>query len=98
LFTPSSDGFILVTDTAADITYKLEKAEFAPGVAYSAGVAGSSAAPGFVGRLDLEFGQLTPVVSGLSSPHGLAFVKTSDDDDSLRDQIKDVCQKLLSDN
>jgi hypothetical protein len=98
LFTPSSDGFILVTDTAADITYKLEKAEFAPGVAYSAGVAGSSATPGFVGRLDLEFGQLTPVVSGLSSPHGLAFVKTSDDDDSLRDQIKDVCQKLLSDN
>jgi hypothetical protein len=32
---------------------------------------------------------------GLKSPHGLAFVKTSDDDDSLRDQIKDVCQKLL---
>ena len=98
LFTPSSDGFVLVADTAADITYKLEKAEFAPGVAYSAGVAGSSASPGFVGRLDLEFGQLTPVVSGLKSPHGLAFVKTSDDEDSLRDQIKDVCHKLLSEN
>jgi hypothetical protein len=51
-----------------------------------------------VGRLDLEFGQLTPVVSGLKSPHGLAFVKTSDDDNSLRDQIKDVCQTLLSEN
>jgi hypothetical protein len=98
LFTPSSDGFILVTDTPANITYKIEKAAFAPGVAYSAGVAGTSAAPGFVGRLDLEFGQLTLVVSGLQSPHGLAFVKTSDDDGSLRDQIKDVCQQLLSDN
>jgi hypothetical protein len=31
LFTPSSDGFILISDTAANITYKLEKAEFAPG-------------------------------------------------------------------
>jgi hypothetical protein len=25
-------------------------------------------------------------------------VKTSDDDDSLREQVKDVCQKLLSEN
>jgi phosphoribosylformylglycinamidine (FGAM) synthase PurS component len=36
------------------------------------------------------------VVSGLQSPHGMVFVKTSDDDDSLREQIKDVCHKLLS--
>jgi hypothetical protein len=98
LFTPSSDGFILVTDTGANITYKIEKAEFAPGVAYSAGVAGSSAAPGFVGRLDLEFGELTPIVSGLNDPHGLAFVKTADEDDSLREAMKDACQQLLSDN
>jgi hypothetical protein len=98
LFTPSSDGFILVTDTGANITYKIEKAEFAPGVAYSAGVAGSSAAPGFVGRLDLEFGELTPIVSGLNNPHGLAFVKTANEDDSLREAMKDACQQLLSDN
>lgn len=98
LFTPSSDGFILVSDTAANITYKIQKAEFAPGVAYSAGVAGTTAAPGFVGRLDLEFGQLTPIVSGLQSPHGLAFVKTGDDDDSPREQLKEFCEKLLSDN
>jgi len=98
LFTPSSDGFILVSDTAANITYKIEKAEFAPGVAYSAGVAGSSSAPGFVGRLDLEFGELTPIISGLNSPHGLAFVKTKDEDDPLKEEIKDICQQLLSDN
>jgi hypothetical protein len=95
LFTPSSDGFILVSDTAADIVYKIQKASFAPGVAYSAGVAGASAAPGFVGRLDLEFGQLTPIASGLQSPHGLAFVKTTDDDHSLREELKDACQALF---
>lgn len=76
LFTPSYDGFILITDTAANTVYKLVKGVYAPGVAYSAGEAGSTATPGLVGRLDLEFGVLTPVVSGLMSPHGLAFVNT----------------------
>src|SRR4030088_410187 len=84
LFTPWSDGFVQVADTPVNTVHKIEKAEFAPGVAYSAGVAGSSAAPGFVGRLDLEFGQPTAVGSGLQTPHRMVFVKTSDDDDSLR--------------
>jgi len=95
LFTPSSDGFLLVTDTGANTTYKITKATFAPGVAYSAGVAGTTTAAGFVGRLDLEFGQLTPIVSGMNSPHGLAFVKTNNDDDSLREQLKDACQAFF---
>lgn len=95
LFTPSSDGFLLVTDTAANITYKITKASFAPGVAYSAGVAGTTAAPGFVGRLDLEFGQLTPIVSGMQSPHGLAFVKAADED-TLLDELQDACRALLT--
>ena len=80
LFTPARDGFILISDTGANTTYKLTKAAYAPGVPYTAAVAGDSAAPGFVGRLDLEFGQLTPVVSGLKNPHGLAFVTTTDDE------------------
>ena len=95
LFTPASDGFLLVTDTAADITYKISKTVFVPGVAYSAGVAGSSAAPGFVARLDVSFGQLTPIVSGMQSPHGLAFVKTNDDDDAKLDELKDACNALF---
>jgi hypothetical protein len=94
LFTPSADGFLLVADTPANIVYKISKAEFAPGVPYTAAVAGSSSAPGFVGRLDLEFGQLTPVVTGLQSPHGLGFVKTNDDDDSVLDQLKEACESL----
>jgi hypothetical protein len=98
LFTPSSDGFILVSDTGANITYKIEKLEFAPGVAYSAGVAGSSSAPGFVGRLDLEFGELTPIVSGLNNPHGLAFVNVNDDVDALSEELEGSCPQALSDN
>ncbi|MGI8772571.1 MAG: hypothetical protein ACR2JE_14195 [Acidobacteriaceae bacterium] len=96
LFTPSSDGFVLVSDTAADTIYAIRRATFAPGVAYSAAVAGSGgSAQRFVGRLDVEFGQLTPVVTGLNSPHGLAFVRTADDDDSTYEQLRDTCQRLF---
>ena len=98
IFTPPSDGFILVSDTPADVVYKITKPEFVPGVAYTAAVAGSTAAPGFVGRLDLEFGEMTPVVSGLQSPHGMAFVKTGDPDESLEQAIRKACENLLSNN
>lgn len=96
IFTPPSNGFILVSDTPADVVYMITKAEFVPGVAYTAAVAGSTAAPGFVGRLDLEFGDMTPVVSGLQSPHGMAFVKTGDPDESLEQAIRQACENLLS--
>lgn len=92
LFIPPSDGFILVSDKNANIVYKIGKAEFVPGVAYTAAVAGSSAAPGFVGRLDLEFGQLTPVVTGLQNPGGMAFVNSTDDDDAALEELESVCQ------
>jgi hypothetical protein len=84
LFIPSEDGFMLVSDTPANTVYMIRKTEFIPGTSYSAGVGApnsSGATPGFVGRLDLDFGQLTPIVTGLNSPHGMAFVKTSNDDD-----------------
>jgi hypothetical protein len=84
LFIPSDDGFMLVSDTPADTTYIIRKTQFIPGTAYSAGVGAANSAgvtPGFVGRLDLDFGQLTPIVTGLNSPHGLAFVKYRNDDD-----------------
>lgn len=97
IFTLANDGFILMSDRPTNTIYKITKnGGFVPGVAYSAGVAGSSAAPGFVGRLDLEFGQLTPIASGLQSPHGMAFVKNGNDDDSALDKLKDVCQALSS--
>ena len=96
LFIPNSDGFLLVTDTPTNITYKISKAVFVPGVAYTAAVAGTSSAPGFVGRLDVAFGQLTPIVSGMQSPHGLGFVKANDeDDDTQLNELKDACKVLF---
>jgi hypothetical protein len=77
LFTPSGDGFMLIVDTGANVIYKLTKAVFAPDVAYTSAVTGAG---GLVGRLDLDFGKLTPVVTGLNTPNGLAFVKSVDDE------------------
>ena len=90
IFTPSDDGVILVSDTPANIVYAIHKNEFAPNVAYTAAVAGTE---GFVGRLDLDFGLLTPVVTGLQSPHGMAFLKTND---SGPDENKDRCDVPFS--
>lgn len=78
LFVPNSDGFILVSDTPANVVYAIHKGAFAPGSAYTAAVGGMT---GFVGRLDLEWGQLTPIVSGMQSPHGMGYVATSGDDE-----------------
>ena len=75
---PNSDGFILVSDTPANVVYAIHKGAFIPGAAYTAAVGGTT---GFVGHLDLEWGQLTPIVSGMQSPHGMGFVTTGADDD-----------------
>jgi hypothetical protein len=92
LFIPSDGGFMLVSDTAGDTVYMITKTKFIPGTAYSAGLGAADpttgVAPGFVGRLDLDFGLLTPIVTGLQSPHGLAFVKTKTDDDDDHDRCK----------
>ena len=84
LFVPSDDGFILVSDTPANTVYKIRKERFVPGTAYTAAVGApdaSGATVGFVGILDLNFGELVPIVTGLKSPHGEGFVKHRDDDD-----------------
>jgi hypothetical protein len=78
IFTPGKQGFILVADTPANIVYAIHKSKGSPDGAYTAALAGTT---GFVGTLDLESGQLTPVVTGLQSPHGMAFVPASDQDD-----------------
>lgn len=87
LFIPSDDGFILVSDTPADTVYKISRNEYVTGTAYTAAVGApdqSGNSIGFVGGLDLNFGSITPVVTGLMSPHGMAFVKTGTDDDDSK--------------
>jgi hypothetical protein len=83
-FTPSRKGFYLLSDTPANTVYIISKEAFASGVAYSAGLGApdsSGASVGFVGRLDLDSGYITPVATGFQSPHGLLFVPTDGADD-----------------
>jgi hypothetical protein len=63
----SSQGVILVSDRDGETVYSITAPFFGPSEAYSAG-------PTFVGRLDTHTGVLTPVVSGMVSPHGMTFI------------------------
>jgi hypothetical protein len=93
IFATASDGFILVSDLDANTVYAIHKHEFAPGAAYSAGI--GNGVVGLVGRLDLEFGQITPIVTGLVNPRGMTFVATPDkdhDQDTPGDEAEDFCE------
>ena len=63
----SSQGVILVSDRDGETIYAITAPFFSPSEAYSAG-------PTFVGRLDPHTGDLTPIVTGMVSPHGMTFV------------------------
>lgn len=97
LFTPNADGYILIADKNANTVYKLRKNAFVPGSAYSAAQASDGTTGGttysFVGKLDPEYGLLTPVVTNLGNPGGLAFVKTNAGDSELEDLL-DFCSAI----
>lgn len=70
IFATSTHGTILVSDRdagAAGIVYAISKNIFSPGAAYTA-------TPNSVGSLDFDTGVITNVVSGMVSPHGMAFI------------------------
>ena len=98
LFIPNSDGFMLIADKPANTVYTLRRTAFVPGAAYSAAQAVSGATTeSFLGRLDLEYGILTPVVTGLGNPGGLGYVRIGDDDANREERVE-YCQKVLADN
>ena len=73
IFATSTHGVILVSDrdagsTGAGIVYAITKDIFAPDAAYTA-------TPTSVGALDFNTGVITNVVSGMVSPHGMAFIE-----------------------
>jgi hypothetical protein len=74
VFTHSGEGFILVSDLNANTVYAIDRALWPDRAAYSA-----SNSLGIVGRLDLETGNVKPVVTGLQNPRGLAFVGKQDE-------------------
>ncbi|WP_206997916.1 hypothetical protein [Trinickia mobilis] len=83
VFATSHKGYILVSDTKANLIYKITADVWQKDAAFSAstGVAATSttpAVPAYVGQLDLHSGALLPLVTNLQSPHGMAFVSTDD--------------------
>ena len=75
VFVTSSEGFLLIADKKLNTVFSLNANAFAPGAAYTAADAAS-----LVGTIDMTTGVVTPIVTGLSNPGGLAFVDTSKND------------------
>ena len=70
VFPSAPSGTILVADTPADIVYAIKSNAYQPGGAYSA----ASSTTGILGKVDLSTGFVTPVVTGMQSPHGAFFI------------------------
>lgn len=67
IFATASHGVILVSDRDGETVYAISRNIFSPGAAYSA-------TPNSVAALDPETGVLTDIVTGMVSPHGMAFI------------------------
>jgi hypothetical protein len=67
VFATATHGVILVSDRDGETVYAISRNIFSPGAAFSA-------TPDAVAELDDETGVLGDVVTGMVSPHGMAFV------------------------
>jgi hypothetical protein len=84
VFATSAGGVLLVADKGGEAIYSITAPYFAPGAAYSAVVVtttpmGSTASAAFVGQTDLTTGFISPIVSELQNPGGMAFVPSDHD-------------------
>jgi hypothetical protein len=68
IFATSSHGVILVSDRDGETVYAISRNIFSPSAAYSA-------TPTSVAELDLNTGVLKNIVTGMVSPHGMAFIE-----------------------
>jgi len=68
VFATSSHGVILVADRDGETVYAISRNIFAPNAAYSA-------TPTSLAELNFDTGVLKNVVTGMVSPHGMAFIK-----------------------
>ena len=80
VFPTTPSGTIYVVDTKGDTVYAVKSDAFQPGGAYSA-----SDSDGILGKVDLSTGLVTPIVTGMLSPHGALFVSAVSEDDRDRD-------------
>jgi hypothetical protein len=76
----SRDGFLLVVDHDANMTYKLTRSGgFSPRTAYTEAPKGSPLG-GIVGTFNTRTGVANPVAAGFANPTGLLFVATEEGD------------------
>ncbi len=75
LWIPVSKGHMLLVDGKQNTTYTviIDQTNFTPGTVYTEAPSDSGVAA-FVGIANLTTGTITPVIIGLSSPTGLAFI------------------------
>ena len=92
VFPTTPAGTIYVVDTKGNTVYAVKSEAFQPAGAYSA-----SDSDGILGKVDLSTGLVTPIVTGMKSPHGALFVSAlsevsvfRSDDLSLNGQNVDV--------
>jgi hypothetical protein len=71
-FVTSAEGFVLFADKKLNKVFALRKKAFVPGTAFAAADGGP-----FVGTIDLTTGVITPIVTGVMAPGGMAFVDTA---------------------
>jgi len=69
VFPTAASGTIYMVDTKANTVYAVTSHVFPPNSAF-----GDSDGTGVVGRIDLQTGKFTPIVTGFQSPHGSLFV------------------------
>jgi len=74
VFPTTPSGTIYVVDTKGDTVYAVKSDAFQPGGAYSA-----SDSDGILGKVDLSTGLVTPIVTGMQTPHGALFVSAVSD-------------------
>jgi len=80
VFPTAPGGTIFVVDTGGNTVYAVKSNAYQPGGAYSA-----SDSDGILGKVDLSTGLVTPIVSGMTSPHGALFIPAIPDVSIYRD-------------
>jgi hypothetical protein len=74
VFPTAPSGTIYVVDTKGNTVYAVRSDAFQPGGAYSA-----SDSDHILGKVDLSTGLVTPIVTGMNTPHGALFVSAVSD-------------------
>jgi hypothetical protein len=68
-------GALLVVDSPQNVIYKVTNEDaFHPGTIFTEAPSDSLPTPSIVGTIDPRSGQITPIITGLGSPTGLAFL------------------------